>query len=85
MKIQVFGPGCAKCRETEQLALEAVRASGLDATVEKVSDLRAMMAAGVLTTPAVTINGALVCSGRVPSRNELVSWLTTAAEREEGR
>ena len=81
MKIQVFGPGCAKCRETEQLALEAVRASGLDATVEKVSDLKEMMKAGVLTTPAITIDGTLACSGRIPDQSEVVSWIMTAAEK----
>lgn len=50
-------------------------------TVEKVTDLRDMMAAGVLSTPAVSINGSLVCSGRVPSKEEVVSWIMTAAEK----
>ena len=83
MIIKVFGPGCSKCKETELVVREAVKASGMTATVEKVSDLRAMMAAGILTTPAVAVNGVPVCSGRVPSREEVVSWLMTAAEKEQ--
>ncbi|WP_294485255.1 thioredoxin family protein [uncultured Mailhella sp.] len=81
MIIKVFGPGCSKCKETEHIVREAVEASGMPADVEKVSDLRDMMAAGVLSTPAVSIDGALVCSGRVPSREEVVSWIMTAAEK----
>ncbi|WP_294447274.1 thioredoxin family protein [uncultured Mailhella sp.] len=81
MIIKVFGPGCSKCKETEHIVREAVEASGIPADVEKVSDLRAMMAAGILTTPAVAINDAPVCSGRVPSKNEVVSWIMTAAEK----
>ncbi len=81
MLIKVFGPGCSKCKETEHIVLEAVEASGMNADVKKVSDLREMMAAGVLSTPAVTINGTLVCSGRVPSKEEVVSWIMTEAEK----
>ena len=81
MLIKVFGPGCSKCKETEHTVLEAVEASGMNADVKKVSDLREMMAAGVLSTPAVTINGTLVCSGRAPSKEEVVSWIMTEAEK----
>ena len=81
MLIKVFGPGCSKCKETEHIVREAVEASGMNADVKKVSDLREMMAAGVLSTPAVTINGTLVCSGRVPSKEEVVSWIMTEAEK----
>ena len=82
MIIQVFSPGCAKGKETEHLVHAAVSASGMTVTVEKVTDLRDMMAAGVLSTPAVSINGSLVCSGRVPSKEEVVSWIMTAAEKD---
>lgn len=79
MIVKVFGPGCAKCKETEQIVREAAEASGVSVTVEKVSDLREMMAAGVLSTPAVSIDGSVVSAGRVPSKSEVVSWITTAA------
>ena len=75
MIIKVFGPGCAKCKETEQIVREAAQACGCAATVEKVTDFREMMAAGVLSTPAVSIDGTIVSSGRVPTRNEVMNWL----------
>ena len=57
MEIKVFGPGCARCTEAENLIREVVAARGGDITVQKVSDFREMMAAGILSTPAVAING----------------------------
>ena len=59
MDIKVVGPGCAKCRETESIVREAVEEMRQDAVVEKVTDLRAMMALGVLATPAVVIDGTI--------------------------
>lgn len=83
MIIKVFGPGCATCRAAEQIVLEAVASSGMNVAVEKVTDLREMMAAGVLSTPAISINGTVLCSGRVPSKHEVVVWLMSAASRQE--
>ena len=79
MIIKVFGIGCPKCKEAEAVIKEAVCASGVNASVEKVMDIKEMMTAGVLTTPAVSVDGTIVCSGRVPSRDEAVTWLTSAA------
>lgn len=81
MIIRVFGPGCSRCREAEEIVREAAACSGVSAEVEKVSDLRAMMAAGVLSTPAVSINGTVLCTGRVPSKGEVLDWIA-AAQRE---
>jgi small redox-active disulfide protein 2 len=79
MEIKVFGPGCAKCKETEKLIKEAVQASGKDITVEKVSDLQQMLAAGVMSTPAVAIDGVVKITGRVPSKKDIAAWLEGAA------
>ena len=77
MLIKVFGPGCASCQQTEALVREVVRSLGNDATVEKVTDFKAMMAAGIMSTPAISIDGKVVCAGRAPTKNELRGWLTT--------
>lgn len=81
MIIKVFGTGCSRCKETEEIVRKAVQNAGISATVEKVSDLKEMMKAGVLTTPAITIDGTLACSGRIPDQGEVVSWIMTAAEK----
>ena len=69
MEIKVLGPGCARCRETEQLVSSAVQEAGITASVEKVTDFREMMSLGVMATPAVVIDGRVMCTGRVPSKD----------------
>lgn len=75
MKIQVLGPGCPKCRETEKLVREAVAESGIPAEVVKVSDFQEMAMLGVFATPAVVVDGVVKCSGNVPSKREVLAWL----------
>ena len=75
MQIKVLGPGCPKCHETEKLVREAVAETGVDATVLKVSDFQEMAMLGVFATPAVVIDGAVKCSGKVPTKREVLAWL----------
>ena len=75
MIIKVLGPGCSKCVEAYEIVSTAVAASGSDASVEKITDLREIMALGVLATPAVVIDGGIMCTGRVPSAEEVRGWL----------
>lgn len=77
MLIKVLGPGCAKCKDAEQTVIAAVQEAGSDATVEKVTDFKEMMALGVMSTPAVVIDNTVMCTGRVPSRSEVMGWITT--------
>ena len=79
MKIKVFGPGCAKCTETEKLAKEVAAAKGGNITVQKVSDLKEMMAAGVMSTPAISIDGVVKSTGRVPTKEEIAAWIDGSA------
>ncbi len=65
MKIQVLGPGCAKCKQLTANAQKAVLELDLDATVEKVEDVREIMKFRVLSTPALVVDGALKSVGRV--------------------
>ena len=78
MEIKVFGPGCAKWGEGERLGRGVVGARGVSAEVTKVSDFKEIMKAGVLSTPAVAINGKVMVTGRVPSKDELAAWLDNA-------
>ena len=67
MKIQVLGTGCAKCKQLTANAERAVAELGLAATVEKVEDLREIMAFGVMTTPALAVDGVVKAAGKVLS------------------
>lgn len=75
MHIKVFGPGCSRCQEAENIVTDAVKETGCGAAVEKVFDLKEMMALGIMSTPAVAVDGKVVCAGRVPSKEEVMEWL----------
>ncbi len=78
MKIQVAGTGCAKCKQLTENARKAVAELGIDAAVEKVEDPRDIMKLGVMTTPALVVDGVVLVQGRRPRPQELEKWLRTA-------
>lgn len=63
MKIKVLGPGCPNCRTMEQLAKTAVAALGVEATIEKISDIQEIMKY-TMSTPGLVVNGKLKHSGK---------------------
>jgi small redox-active disulfide protein 2 len=78
MKIAILGTGCARCRQTAEAVRHAVERSGVEATIEKVEDIREIMKFPVMRTPAVAIDGSVVISGRVPAIEEVLSLLAKA-------
>lgn len=76
MEIKVLGPGCAKCNQTEKVVMNALAETGVAADVEKVSDMMKIAGYGVFGTPAVVVDGEVKCVGKVPSKQEVKSWLT---------
>ena len=83
MKLEILGSGCANCQKLMAITEDVVRELGLaDAELVKVEDFSRIMAYGVMSTPALAIDGKLVLSGKVPSKAEVTSLVTTAlAER----
>ena len=75
VKLQIFGSGCAKCRMLGQHAEAAAQALGLDYELEKITDMNAIIDAGVMTTPALAVDGKVKVSGRVPTVDTLKSLL----------
>jgi len=71
MKIQILGTGCPKCNKLYQNVQEAIAAAGVEAVIEKVTDLNDIMAFGVMVTPALAIDGQVKSSGKVPSADEI--------------
>ena len=83
MLIEVFGPGCAKCKQTAKIMELAVERSGAapgDVLVQKIEDLRVAAMRGVLSTPAVAIDGRVVSQGKVPTVEEAQAWMAPAAD-----
>ncbi len=78
MEIKVFGPGCPNCTAAEKLVREVAAAKNADIAITKVSDLKEMMAAGILSTPAVTVDGVVKLTGRIPTKEEVSAWIDGA-------
>ncbi len=76
MKVQVLGMGCQKCKILEQHAREAVSELGLDAAVEKVADMGQIAAMGVMSTPALAVDGKVVSVGRVLTKEQVMAYLS---------
>ncbi len=73
--IKVFGPGCAKCKQAEEIIRKVVAETGAEAEIEKVSDIQAILSLGILSTPGVTVDGIVKLAGRVPTSHEIRQWL----------
>ncbi len=70
MKIQVAGPGCARCQQTEKVMINAAQELNINADISHLYDIQDMVKLGVRITPAVLIDGKIVMAGRVPSIKE---------------
>lgn len=73
--IKVLGTGCANCKTTLKLIEEAARAKGVAIELGKVEEISEILKYGVMSTPGVVIDGKVVHSGGIPSRDKIDSWL----------
>ena len=74
--IQILGTGCAKCEKLKHNAEEAITQSGVEATVEKITDINVITSFGVMMTPALAIDGEVKLVGKVASPDEIAKLLT---------
>jgi small redox-active disulfide protein 2 len=75
MDIKVLGPGCPKCQQTEKIVKDAVAESGVNASVEKVTDTLAITEYGVFGTPAVVVDGEVRSVSKIPKKEEITAWI----------
>ncbi|MES0363167.1 MAG: thioredoxin family protein [Desulfobacteria bacterium] len=75
MEIKVLGPGCGRCELTAKNVKEAVAEAGVDANIEKVTDIMEISKYGVFGTPAVVIDGEVKSVGKIPEKKEIKGWL----------
>lgn len=75
MNIKVLGPGCRNCTTLEARTREALDNLGIDAEIEKVTDAAEILGFGVMSTPGLVVDGAVVVSGKVPSVKQLTGLL----------
>ncbi len=77
MEIKILGPGCPKCEQTLKVVEAAVHEAGISADIEKVTDVMQIAGYGVFGTPAVVIDGDVKSVGKIPSKEDVKSWLET--------
>ncbi|MCP4726678.1 MAG: thioredoxin family protein [bacterium] len=75
-KIQVLGPGCAKCEKLAANVKKAVEELEMEVDYEKVTDIMQITSFGVMTTPALVIDGKVIFSGKVPDVAELKDMIS---------
>lgn len=73
--IKVLGTGCANCKTSIRLIEEVAKAARADITLEKIEDIQEIMQYGIMSTPAVVVDGVVVHSGGIPSREQISGWL----------
>ena len=71
MEIKVFGSGCAKCKTTYEMIEKIVKENQLDATLSKVEDIVELLNYGIMTTPAIVVDGEVKLKGHVPTESEI--------------
>lgn len=74
---KILGSGCANCRKLEAVARAAATSAGVGAEFLKLTDMKAIMAHDLLSTPGLVIDEKLVSSGRIPMQGEIGQWLAS--------
>jgi small redox-active disulfide protein 2 len=74
--IKVLGSGCAKCTKTAEKLQQLAQEMNIEVTVSKQTDPQVIMEYGVMSTPAVVVDGQLVHSGSIPQTEQMKAWLT---------
>lgn len=81
VNVKVLGTGCVNCQRLEANVRRIVAARGIEAQIEKVTDLGEIMNYALLATPGLVVNEKLVAAGRIPSDDKIAAWLTAAANQ----
>jgi small redox-active disulfide protein 2 len=75
MKIEILGTGCAKCKKLYENTVEALKKSGKEAEVVKVEDIKQIASYGVMSTPAIVVDGVVKASGKLLSPEDIAAIL----------
>jgi len=85
LNVKVLGPGCKKCNQVEQQAVAALETlaeedPSVEATIQHVTEYGEIMKYPIVFTPALVVNGQVVCAGRIPTVDEVAGWLREALD-----
>jgi len=80
VEVKILGMGCERCNSLEKMVRDVVAEQDIDATVNKVTQQRDILAYPVLAVPALVINEEVKAFGRLPSKKEIADWLIQAQQ-----
>jgi small redox-active disulfide protein 2 len=75
MEIKILGPGCPKCKQTEEIVRQTTSEEGVAADIEKVTDVMKIAGYGVFGTPAVIVDGEVKSVGKIPKKEDIKTWI----------
>ena len=75
MKLQILGPGCARCKQMLANAEQAIAEAGGNVEIEKIEDIKEIMKFRVLATPALAVDGVVKAAGRILSPDEITKLI----------
>jgi small redox-active disulfide protein 2 len=75
MRIEILGTGCSKCKQLEANARKAIEETKKKAEIVKVTEINKIIEYGVMSTPAIVVDGEVKASGRIPTAEEIKKWL----------
>ena len=76
MRIEILGMGCPKCKKLYENAQTAVKELNAQAEVVKIEDIQKITDYGIMTTPAIAIDGEVKAVGRIPAPDEIKKWIS---------
>ncbi|MFH2037474.1 MAG: thioredoxin family protein [Candidatus Zixiibacteriota bacterium] len=74
-KIEILGPGCAKCEKMYEAVSNVIKEMNLDCDLVKIKDIEVIMKYGVMMTPALVVDGVVKVFGKVPSNDEIKKYV----------
>ena len=80
LTIKVVGSGCANCQKLAEMCQDVLHENNIEATIEKVTDIRQFADLGIFITPGLIINDRVISSGKVPAESTLKQWIMDAAD-----
>ena len=72
--IKILGTGCSKCKTVMQLVEKIAKQHNYEGKIEKVEDIAEIISYGVMSTPAIVIDGKVAFVGGIPSEDEVNKW-----------
>jgi len=81
LNVIILGSGCPNCRRLEQLCRDVAKENNLDMSLEKITDLTKFADYGIMFTPGLVLNGKVVSSGKIPTKETLTHWMMDSSQQ----